>query len=268
MCVMADLEPTDLNAAVTKRKYRTSFYGNAAEYWSSVPATVDGVLGGFGFISRTDIQGSLSFLKQLLKLQNPPGHERALDCGAGIGRITKHLLLRFFDKVDLVEQNASFLEEAKNFIGKCHKVGNLYCAGLQDFSPEPKTYDVIWCQWVLGHLTDEDFVGFLKSCKRGLKPNGIIVVKENLTSSDKVEVDKEDSSITRPISLLQTLLKQAGLHCIKQEKQNNFPRGLYTVKMFALIPDVMKTTTNSSDHCYITKPSVTSSDSGEVSSVD
>jgi hypothetical protein len=65
---MADLEPTDLNAAVTKRKYRTSFYGNAAEYWSSVPATVDGVLGGFGFISRTDIQGSLSFLKQLLKV--------------------------------------------------------------------------------------------------------------------------------------------------------------------------------------------------------
>lgn len=38
-------------------------------------------------------------------------------------------------------------------------------AGLQDFSPEPKTYDVIWCQWVLGHLTDEDFVGFMKSCK-------------------------------------------------------------------------------------------------------
>ncbi|GFG29037.1 hypothetical protein Cfor_02069 [Coptotermes formosanus] len=125
---MADVQPTDLNAE-TKRKYRTSFYGNAAEYWSSVPATVDGVLGGFGFISQTDIQGSLSFLKQLFKLQNPPGHGRALDCGAGIGRITKHLLLRFFDKVDLVEQNALFLEESKNFIGKCHKVGNLYCAG-------------------------------------------------------------------------------------------------------------------------------------------
>jgi hypothetical protein len=93
-------------------------------------------------------------------------------------------------------------------------------------------------------------------------------VKENLTSSDKVEVDKEDSSITRPVSLLQTLLKQAGLRCIKQEKQNNFPRGLYTVKMFALVPDVMKTTTSSSDHCYITKPSVTFSDNGEVSSVD
>jgi protein N-terminal methyltransferase len=97
-----------------------------------------------------------------------------------------------------------------------------------------------------------------------LKTNGIIVVKENLTSSDAVEVDKEDSSITRPVSLLQTLLKQAGLRCIKQEKQNNFPRGLYTVKMFALVPDVKKTT-DSSDHCYITEPSVTSSGNGQIS---
>jgi hypothetical protein len=38
-------------------------------------------------------------------------------------------------------------------------------SGLQDFSPEPKTYDLIWCQWVLGHLTDEDLIDFLKSCK-------------------------------------------------------------------------------------------------------
>jgi hypothetical protein len=28
-----------------------------------------------------------------------------------------------------VEQNASFLEESKNFIGMSQKVGNLYCAG-------------------------------------------------------------------------------------------------------------------------------------------
>ena len=65
---MADMEPTVLKAAETKRKYRTSFYGSAAEYWSSIPATVDGVLGGFGFISQTDIKGSLSFLKQLFKV--------------------------------------------------------------------------------------------------------------------------------------------------------------------------------------------------------
>ena len=25
---------------------------------------------------------------------------------------------------------------------------------LQEFDPEPGRYDIIWCQWVLGHLTD------------------------------------------------------------------------------------------------------------------
>ncbi|XP_021928123.1 N-terminal Xaa-Pro-Lys N-methyltransferase 1 isoform X2 [Zootermopsis nevadensis] len=254
------MEPADSSAVETEGKDRASFYTNAAEYWSSVPPTIDGVLGGFGFVSRTDIQGSVSFLKKLFK--NPPGHERALDCGAGIGRITKHLLLHFFDEVDLVEQNSTFLEEAKHFIGTCQKVGNLYCVGLQDFSPKQNTYDIIWCQWVLGHLTDEDLVDFFKSCKQGLKPNGILVVKENLASSDEVDIHEEDSSVTRPISLLRTLFRKAGLRCIKEQKQKNLPRGLYTVKMFALVPDIK--VSNSSVGSFTTQPSVTYSDNGET----
>lgn len=38
------------------------------------------------------------------------------DCGAGIGRVTKNLLLPLFDTVDLVEQNPDFLERAKDYI--------------------------------------------------------------------------------------------------------------------------------------------------------
>ena len=39
-----------------------------------------------------------------------------LDCGAGIGRITKNLLLPLFDVVDMVEQNAGFLEKAREYL--------------------------------------------------------------------------------------------------------------------------------------------------------
>eukprot|EP00741_Cyanophora_paradoxa_P014758 tig00020824_g14236.t1 len=46
-----------------------------------------------------------------------------------------------------------------------------------EFNPEPGTYDVIWIQWVIGHLTDEDMVAFLKRCQRALRPEGWIVVK-------------------------------------------------------------------------------------------
>ena len=28
---------------------------------------------------------------------------------------------------------------------------------LQDFKPEPGRYSIIWCQWVLGHLTDGEY---------------------------------------------------------------------------------------------------------------
>lgn len=222
--------------ACSDEKKDEPFYTHAAEYWSTVPATVDGMLGGFGFISNTDIQGSKIFLKQLFKMRNPPGNEHALDCGAGIGRITKHLLIHNFDKVDLVEQDPKFISEAKVFLGGCKKVGQYFNTGLQSFQPKLCSYDVIWCQWVLGHLTDEDFVRFFKACSKGLKENGVIVVKENVTSSDSIEVDEQDSSVTRPLSLLYALFQKAKLDCIKESRQNNFPRGLYAVKMFALKP--------------------------------
>lgn len=34
------------------------------------------------------------------------------------------------------------------------RVGSFFAEGLQDFVPEEGRYDIIWCQWVLSHLTD------------------------------------------------------------------------------------------------------------------
>lgn len=215
------------------------FYKNAANYWSEVPATVDGMLGGFGHISEIDIRSSKALLKQLLNSKDPPDRKYALDCGAGIGRITRFLLTDLFEKVDMVEQNAIFLEKAKSYLGTRileTKIGEMYSVGLQSFKPEDNKYDVIWVQWVLGHLTDEDLVNFLKSCRRGLKSNGVIVVKENVTTSEIVDIDDNDSSVTRPMFLLKSLFEKANYDCIRLVKQHNFPKGIYTVYMFILKP--------------------------------
>ncbi|KAL2656293.1 hypothetical protein AAZV13_04G113000 [Glycine max] len=61
----------------------------------------------------------------------------------------------------------------------------------KDFTPNTARYDVIWIQWCIGHLTDEDFVSFFKRakifrglayihigtkvCHRDLKPQNILV---------------------------------------------------------------------------------------------
>lgn len=144
------------------------FYVNGAKYWSGVPPTVNGMLGGFASISTTDIQSSKTLLKQLFSSKQPPGRGHALDCGAGIGRITKFLLCNLFDRVDMVEQNPQFLDTAKEYLGPSlveKKVGQMFPVGLQDFQPDVGKYDVIWVQWVLGHLTDQDFVQFFLKCQ-------------------------------------------------------------------------------------------------------
>ena len=36
---------------------------------------------------------------------------------------------------------------------------------LKDFTPEAGRYDVIWIQWCVGQLPDDDFVSFFKRAK-------------------------------------------------------------------------------------------------------
>lgn len=62
-------------------------------------------------------------------MKNPPGKRRVVDCGAGIGRITKHLLCHIFDKVDLVEPVKSFIDESCTYIQNSEKIGELYNVG-------------------------------------------------------------------------------------------------------------------------------------------
>ena len=161
---------------------------------------------------------------------------RALDCGAGIGRTTKRLLLPIFQTVDMVEVNQSFLDQARdNFLGEeKEQVENYFCCGLQNFTPKAGSYDLIWSQWVLGHLYDDDLVAFFRRCKAGLTPNGIMVVKENMTSEDTVNFDDNDSSMTRPKSDFVHLIEQSGFKIIREEKQKNFPKEIFGVWMFAL----------------------------------
>lgn len=205
-------------------------------YWESVPATVDGVLGGYGngTLPRVDALGSRTFLLRTLPHLSsvPPAayngapHEwiaarvqqrggegqtvtRALDCGAGVGRVTRDVLLPLVDEVHLVEPVAKFLEEAKRRSASWpplresvdtspfHARKGVYfhtstlqgfpvadpmsCARTPGLEPTfmeggevappsaPVVYDIVLCQWCLQHLSESDLIKFLKEAKQMLR---------------------------------------------------------------------------------------------------
>ncbi|XP_037945107.1 alpha N-terminal protein methyltransferase 1-like [Teleopsis dalmanni] len=216
------------------------FYKRAQQYWSEVPATVNGMLGGMGYISAIDIQSSGNFLRDLKTL----GTKYALDCGAGIGRVTKNLLMPRFDVVDLVEQDSAFATKAKeyctmdsgNTLGFPNRLGTIYNVGLQMFTPDCNKYDLIWSQWVLGHLTDEDLLTFFQRVRIGLAKGGYFVIKENVTSTKEVEKDEQDSSVTRPLKVYEDTLRLAEFRILRITRQQSFPKGLYPVYMIASRP--------------------------------
>jgi protein N-terminal methyltransferase len=143
-----------------------NWYGSAISYWSSVPATVDGVLGGYGQVSPLDLTESASFLDALAAqgCSTSPGSDssRAVDCGAGVGRITGGLLMQRFARVDVVEPVEHFLAQARADLGQRGHVGDFHLIGLESFDAPANTYDCVWVQWVIGHLVDDDMVAFLQ----------------------------------------------------------------------------------------------------------
>ncbi|EFA75349.1 hypothetical protein PPL_11426 [Heterostelium album PN500] len=186
------------------------WYTSAADYWKSVDATVDGMLGGLSYVSDTDVECSNKFITEMTSL----GRGRALDCGAGIGRVTQHLLLPLFEKVDLLEQNPLFLDEAKIIFKDEKRVVNYFAVGLQDFdfkdknNGEPIKYDY--------NIAKKGFI-----------------------------MDKQDSSVTRTDEHLRYLFSQADATVTKSILQPNFPKSLFPVRLYAI--NSTPTTTSTSE---------------------
>ncbi|KAK5109670.1 hypothetical protein LTR62_006792 [Meristemomyces frigidus] len=216
----------------------------AIKYWSSTEASVNGVLGGFPQVSRIDLQGSSNFLAKLRK-QSPHTHlqpkqgklKSAVDCGAGIGRITEGLLSSIAETVDVVEPVQAFTDVIKGKAG----VGEIYNVGLENWFPAREglgPYDLIWNQWCVGQLTDAQLVAYLARLPAVLSQGGWIVVKENLSNNhDGQDVyDETDSSVTRTDDKFRRLFGEAGLRVVSTEVQRGMPKDLYPVRAYALQP--------------------------------
>ncbi|KAG0667942.1 Alpha N-terminal protein methyltransferase 1 [Maudiozyma exigua] len=219
-------------------------YTDAISYWTSTPATVTGVLGGYGeetVVPTMDVLGSQHFLRKLKSRMVPPANYQKIgvDIGAGIGRVTKNMLSKQCDIVDLVEPVKPFCEQMEIELSDLKsqgKIGEIFQVGMQDWTPEEGKYWIIWCQWCVGHLPDEQLILFFKRCIKGLQPNGTIIIKENNTPSNHDDFDDTDSSVTRSDTKFKELFEKSGLKLIATDRQKGLPKELYPVRMYALKP--------------------------------
>ncbi|XP_019383925.1 PREDICTED: alpha N-terminal protein methyltransferase 1B [Gavialis gangeticus] len=214
------------------------FYARAKHFYRDVPATEEGMMGDYIELSNIDIESSREFLRKFVGGPGKAGTDCALDCGSGIGRVSKHVLLPVFKRVDLVDMMENFLDAAQNYLQReGDKVEMYYCYSLQEFTPAPQRYDVIWIQWVSGNLTDRDLLEFLIRCQNSLKDNGVIILKDNVAREGCI-LDPLDSSVIRNLNILRSLIEKSGLIILQEEKQEGFPEQCVPVWMMAMQKDL------------------------------
>lgn len=127
--------------------------------------SLDGVLGGFGHLTPVDVRDSNAFLRELRS--DFPGicFDSAVDCGAGVGRVTKNLLLQNCRTVTLVEQSPRLLAAARDYLGPIDEEKSVIYVqqGLQVsisiISPVlSKLFLLFW--FISGVLSGREFVRF------------------------------------------------------------------------------------------------------------
>ncbi len=220
---------------------KRQWYAGAQKYWSEADPTNNGVLGGYERVHPADAEDSLRFMwkNKLCRRTGPTPGSRALDVAAGVGRVTDAVLLRVCDTVDLLEGAQPLLDAAKEKLAPHgDRVGEYICAPMQDFAPAAGRYNLIWLQWCVGCLADDDLVAFLGRCRAALAPGGLIVVKDNVQEeeeSDTYLVDDDDNSVMRTREYFEKMLtERCGFEIVVQARARLKCSELHPVRTYAL----------------------------------
>jgi protein N-terminal methyltransferase len=174
--------------AAVQLQNRDEWYAANAAFWQDGGyggKTDDEVMVGDDGALKDGEEG-LAFLDKMIARTS--GHKtiRAIDAGAGLGRVTKDVLLKRYDTVRLVEADSHFSQQSKTYLGRKRSARcSFTCVGLQDIKEDEvvgweEPVDLIWVQWILQYLTDSDFVPAISNLARGLVAGtGMLIVTEN-----------------------------------------------------------------------------------------
>ena len=173
--------------------------------------------------------------------------DHVVDLGAGMGRVTKHILLKRYNTVRLVEADAGWSKQSKVYLGRKQAARCIFDNyRLDELTPDHVlnwnsgggsatecsggSADLIWIQWTLQYLTDDDVVDCLRVIARGLRHGtGILFVKENrpygMAREDRFQMDVPNGTndnhryvITRSDHQHRYLFQLAGLRVVVVER--------------------------------------------------
>jgi protein N-terminal methyltransferase len=215
-------------------KSRIKFENKSENFWMNRTANIDAMC-GVGELNEEDLAHSKQIFE---KLNLNKKISRVLDVGAGIGRITFNVLYDRCEKIDMVDINKKFLESAliKEKEMKGNKIEKIYSQKIQDFKFE-YSYDLIFVQWVLEYLKEENFIKFLSNVVVNLKDDGFLIIKENVNlSDDRIIYIEEEGSLIRPPKFFENGFKKVGL-IVKNDElvvYKSIKEEIYDVKCWVL----------------------------------
>eukprot|EP00566_Odontella_aurita_P019566 CAMPEP_0113560366 /NCGR_PEP_ID=MMETSP0015_2-20120614/19392_1 /TAXON_ID=2838 /ORGANISM="Odontella" /LENGTH=296 /DNA_ID=CAMNT_0000462065 /DNA_START=62 /DNA_END=952 /DNA_ORIENTATION=+ /assembly_acc=CAM_ASM_000160 len=219
--------------ATAQLRHQDEFYEANRLFWSSGGTggkNDDEAMVGDGG-SAADAADGLAFLDRYLSDNHDAKRrfDRAVDLGAGAGRVTKLILLKRYSEVRLVEGDEGWSKRSRVYLGRkrserCsfsnQRLEDLTAGDVRNWG-EPA--DLMWVQWTLQYLIDVDFVDCLRILSGGLrKGSGILIVKENrpygVAREDRFQMDvpstvggNERYDLTRNDSHHRFLFHKAGL---------------------------------------------------------
>jgi protein N-terminal methyltransferase len=149
-----------------------------------------------------------------------------LELAAGMGRVTKKVLLQKFERIDVLEPDEKLAAEIEKINTK--KIKNIYVKKGQDFEFKDSYYDVIWGQWFLENMSDVDNLKFLIKARDHLNDGGKIVLKENIYKEDIVQITFPEGQRIRPLKVYLLFFRLVGLRPVYIKLSDDYPVSSYT----------------------------------------